>query len=159
MRRFVEQHLQRGVTLVAFVRAGNGDVGRFERSVGAMGGRRTRLRRREWPAAQDLAKCDNEAVKVTSRYNALKAARRHPDSVTPVTRWLTVITAAECRSLMDVRKFYPSADQVGKTLIFNVGGNNYRLLCCVSWELQRLFFRALLTHAEYDRTNVEALCP
>ena len=109
--------------------------------------------------AQDLAKCDNRTVQVTSRYNVLKAARRHPDSVTPVMRWLTVITAAECGSLADVRKFYPSADQVGKTLIFNVDGNNYRLLCCVSWEMRRLFFRALLTHAEYDRVNAEALCP
>ncbi len=98
-------------------------------------------------------------MKITSRYNVLKAAKRHSDSVAPVTRWLAVMTAAECGSLDDVRKFYPSADQVGKTLIFNVGGNNYRLLCCVSWELRRLFFRALLTHAGYDRVNVEALCP
>ena len=96
---------------------------------------------------------------ITSRYNVLKVARRHPQSVAPVTRWLTVITGAECDGLNDVRKFYPAADQVGKTLIFNVGGNKYRLLCCVSWELRRLFFRALLTHAEYDRVDVEALCP
>jgi hypothetical protein len=37
VRRFVEQHFQSGVTLVAFVGAGNGDVGRFESSVRAMG--------------------------------------------------------------------------------------------------------------------------
>lgn len=98
-------------------------------------------------------------MKVTSRYNVLEAAKRHAESMAPVTRWLAVITAAECASLTDVRKFYPSADQVGKTLIFNVGGNKYRLLCCVSWELRRLFFRRLLTHAEYTRVNVEALCP
>ncbi len=98
-------------------------------------------------------------MNVTSRYNELKAAKLHPDSVAPVTRWLTVITAADCSGLMDVRKFYPSTDQVGKTLVFNVGGNKYRLLCCVSWELRRLFFRALLTHAEYDRVDLEALCP
>ena len=98
-------------------------------------------------------------MKITSRYNVLKAARRHSNSVPPITRWLTVMAAAECGSLADVRKFYPSADQAGKTLIFNVGGNNFRLLCCVSWGLRRLFFRALLTHAEYDRVNVEALCP
>ena len=117
-----------------------------------------RIARSLGATAYDLAKCDNGIVQITSRYNVLKAAKRHPDSVAPVTRWLTVIAGAECGSLMDLRKFYPSADQAGKTLIFNVGGNNYRLLCCVSWELQRLFFRALLTHAEYDRVNVEALC-
>ena len=98
-------------------------------------------------------------MKITSRYNILKAAGRHSNSVAPVSRWLTVMTAAECESLVDVRKFYPGAGEVGKTLIFNAGGNNYRLLCCVSWELRRVFFRALLTNAEYDRVNVEALCP
>lgn len=60
---------------------------------------------------------------------------------------------------MDVRRFYPSADQIGKTLVSNVGGNDYRLLCCVSWGLRRLFFRTLLTHAEHDRTDPEASCP
>ncbi len=70
-----------------------------------------------------------------------------------------MIGSAESGSLMDMRKFYPSADQVGRTLIFNLGGNNYRWLCCVSWELRRLFFRALFTHAEYDRTDLEALRP
>jgi mRNA interferase HigB len=98
-------------------------------------------------------------MNVTSRYNVLKAAKKHPDSVSSVARWLTVIAAADCGSLADLRKLYPSADQVGKTLVFNVGGNSYRLLCCVSWGLRRLFFRALLTHAEYDRTDLEALCP
>ena len=98
-------------------------------------------------------------MKVTSRYNVLKAARRHSNSVAPVMRWLTVITAAECGSLAHLRKFYPSADQVGKTLIFNVGGNNYRLMCCVSLEMRRLFFRALLSRAEYDRVNVDVLRP
>ena len=80
------------------------------------------------------------------------------DSLAVVTRWLIVMTSADCGSLTGLRKFYPTADQVGKTLIFNVGGNKYRLMCCVSWERRRLFFRALLTHAEYDRVNVEALC-
>ncbi|MFN7923736.1 MAG: type II toxin-antitoxin system HigB family toxin [Bryobacteraceae bacterium] len=106
-----------------------------------------------------MAKRDNQSGRITICFSVLMAARRHGDSLAPATRWLTVMTAAECSSLMDVRRFYPSTDQVGKTLVFNIGGNNYRLLCCVSWELRRLFFRALLTHAEYDRVNLEALCP
>ena len=84
---------------------------------------------------QDLAKCDNRDLKVTSRDSVLKA----------VLRWLTVITASERGSLADVRKFYPLPDQVGKTLHFNVGEGNYR-------------HSRTDTHAEYDRVNVEALC-
>lgn len=60
---------------------------------------------------------------------------------------------------MELRACLAAVDQVGNALVFNIGGNSYRLICCVDWRRQRLYFRALLTHAEYDRTKVEELCP
>lgn len=53
--------------------------------------------------------------------------------------------------LHEVRKEFPSADQVGNVLIFNVLGGSYRLIVRVSWVSQRIFVKALLTHKEYDR--------
>jgi mRNA interferase HigB len=87
------------------------------------------------------------------------AAARHPDSITSIERWFHRISAADCRHLQDIRAIFPAADQVGTALVFNIGGNNYRSICCVDFARQRLFFRALLTHAEYDRINVRDLCP
>src|ERR1017187_1660638 len=50
-----------------------------------------------------------------------------------------------------VRREYPSADQVGDVLIFDVLGGNFRLMTRVKYNLQRIYVKALLNHREYDR--------
>ncbi len=45
------------------------------------------------------------------------------------------------------------ADQVGRSLIFDILGNNYRLITVVSWRNQRICVKALLTHREYERNT------
>lgn len=53
--------------------------------------------------------------------------------------------------LAEVRRVYPSADQVGAALIFDVLGGNYRLITVPVCRKQRIYIKALLTHREYDR--------
>lgn len=86
-------------------------------------------------------------------------AKCHPGAVSPAERWHFIVTKLDAVSLSALRRTFPSADQVGNTLVFNLAGNKYRLLACVDWARQWLFFRALLTHAEYDRVEPEKLCP
>jgi mRNA interferase HigB len=62
-----------------------------------------------------------------------------------------VACRARWTSLEDVRKAFPSVDRVGRTLIFNVRHNSYRLIVRHEFPWQRLFVKALLTHKEYDR--------
>ncbi len=52
---------------------------------------------------------------------------------------------------MDVRADFPSADQVGDALVFNVRHNRYRLIVVAVYRVQKLYVKALLTHKEYDR--------
>lgn len=53
----------------------------------------------------------------------------------------------------ELRQIFPSADFVSNFTIFNVGGNNYRLITYVDYEYKIVFVRAVLTHAEYDKDN------
>ena len=46
---------------------------------------------------------------------------------------------------------YPAADQVGDVVIFNIRHNRYRLITYAVFPKQKLYVKALLTHAEYDR--------
>lgn len=94
-----------------------------------------------------------------SQHNVKRASRRHPRCAAAVDRWLFIARQADGRSLVELRRTFAGADQVGNTLVFNIGGNAYRLMCCVDWKRQWLFFRTLLTHAEYDRVRPEDLCP
>jgi len=65
--------------------------------------------------------------------------------------WYKTVKRAEWKSLGDVRRDYPSADQVGNVLIFNVLGGNYRLIVRITYSGQRIYVKALMTHREYDR--------
>ena len=52
---------------------------------------------------------------------------------------------------VDVRRAFPHADQVDRRTVFNIGGNNYRLIARISYLTQQVFVLAILTHAEYDK--------
>src|SRR5207244_2062748 len=51
----------------------------------------------------------------------------------------------------DVRATYRSADTYRHLTIFDIGGNNFRLIAFIDYEYGKLFIRNVLTHAEYDR--------
>ncbi len=58
--------------------------------------------------------------------------------------------AADWTSWNDLSRAFPSADLVGRLVVFNVGGNNYRVIARVEFTLHKVFIRHVLTHAEYS---------
>ena len=98
-------------------------------------------------------------MNVISRRELFAAADMHPETRPFVTVFYRVVRRALWRNLADVRKQYPSADLVGQVLVVNVLGNNFRMLFCVNFTYKALFFKGLFTHTEYDRLNLETLCP
>ncbi len=46
---------------------------------------------------------------------------------------------------------FPSADKVGNLVVFNIGGNNYRLFASVHFNRKKIYIRHVLTHKEYDK--------
>ena len=90
-------------------------------------------------------------MNVISKRGLLKLAARHADSLDPLVGWFHVARKANWRGLSDVRRDFPSADQVGDVLIFNIKGNHYRLITRMNYPGRRIFVKALLTHAEYNR--------
>jgi mRNA interferase HigB len=77
--------------------------------------------------------------------------RLYPQAENPLRAWLRVVKRADWRTFADVRKDYPSADQVGKFTVFNIGGNKFRLIAVIHFNRGKVFIRHVLTHAEYDR--------
>ena len=75
----------------------------------------------------------------------------HADAETPLRLWYRTATRADWQRFGDVRRDFASVDQVGDRLIFNVGGNKYRLIVRVAYPEGDLFVGWIGTHAEYDR--------
>lgn len=82
----------------------------------------------------------------------------HPDAESPLRSWLTAAKAAWWESFADVRRGFPSADQVGLCTVFNIGGNKYRLIVVIHFNRGKVFVRHVLTHPEYDRGKWKDEC-
>ena len=88
---------------------------------------------------------------VISRKKLKEAAARHADLEGPLDAWFRIAQKAEWGSLTDVGKTFSSADAVGKWTVFNIKGNQYRLIAEINYVFGRVYIRRVLTHAEYDR--------
>ncbi|MBM3128033.1 MAG: type II toxin-antitoxin system HigB family toxin [Chloroflexi bacterium] len=75
----------------------------------------------------------------------------HPDSETALARWFQVMRRTDFRNLAELRAGLPTADQVGDWIVFNIGGNKYRLIASVHFNRGKVYIRHVLTHQEYDR--------
>src|SRR2546428_11900627 len=78
---------------------------------------------------------------------------RHPDAERRLRAWYQIVEAASWSDWEELRRTFPSADRVGRLTVFNVGGNNYRLIARVEYRLQRLYVRQVLTHDEYNKNE------
>ena len=76
---------------------------------------------------------------------------QHGDSGSALDIWYRIAKRAEWKNLMDVRRIFPTADAVGKFTVFNIKGNEYRLISEINYPTGTIFLRHVLTHAEYSK--------
>jgi len=90
-------------------------------------------------------------VHVISRKALIQFWEKHPDSKTAFVRWFKVVETTEFQSFAELRRAFPSADKVQEWIVFNVGGNKYRLIASIHFNRGKVYIRHVLTHTEYDR--------
>ena len=76
---------------------------------------------------------------------------KHAAAKTSLLRWYKIPLVADWRSLADVRRVFPHADQVYDCTVFSIRGNHYRLISKIDYGRQVVDVLFVLTHAEYDR--------
>ena len=78
---------------------------------------------------------------------------KYPNSKPALIRWFIIVEKATITTFDELRQLFPSADFVGDFVVFNIGGNNYRLIASIHFNRNKLYVRHILTHAEYDKGN------
>ncbi|HHO0939041.1 TPA: type II toxin-antitoxin system HigB family toxin [Aeromonas hydrophila] len=79
----------------------------------------------------------------------------HADAEGPLRAWLQEMLHSCFATPQDIKNRYSTASFIGDNrVIFNIGGNKYRLVVYIRYELQLCYVKFIGTHAEYDRVNV-----
>jgi mRNA interferase HigB len=92
-------------------------------------------------------------VRIIAKTRLVRLAERHGDCVTQVEDWYSIAAKAKWKSLMEVRESFRHADFVDGMTVFNVTGNDYRLIVTILYENGIIYIKDLLTHAEYERDS------
>ncbi|QNN21780.1 type II toxin-antitoxin system HigB family toxin [Planctomycetales bacterium ZRK34] len=74
----------------------------------------------------------------------------------PLTEWLATVQEADWKDHTEVRQTYPHADTVtvasgANVTVFNIKGNDYRLIVAIHYNTGIVFIRDFMTHAEYSK--------
>ena len=75
----------------------------------------------------------------------------HPNAEVSLRYWYKLTTQHKWQSFNDICQTFPSASQVKNFVVFNIGGNNFRLITYIDYQSNKVFIREVLTHAEYDK--------
>jgi len=91
-------------------------------------------------------------VTIAGRTLIEKFIRKHANARPPLIAWLDEAENAEWKTSQEIKDRYRSADFLsGNRVIFNIGGNNYRLIVLVRYQNGVLLIQKIGTHAEYSR--------
>ncbi|MEZ4710377.1 MAG: type II toxin-antitoxin system HigB family toxin [Caldilineaceae bacterium] len=82
---------------------------------------------------------------------------QNPRAENALRRWHSYVENADWRTPADVREYASTADFVGSKVIFNIGGNNYRLIVDIDYEFGAVYIKFVGTHKEYDRIDISSL--
>jgi mRNA interferase HigB len=80
------------------------------------------------------------------------------DSRGPLSAWFHEVKSSEWDSPADIKLKYPSASLLkGNRVVFNIGGNKYRLIVKINYATKTIFIRFVGNHKEYNRINAEVI--
>ena len=91
-------------------------------------------------------------MRIISRRRLRDFAEEHADAGKPLDLWYALVKSKSYSSPHEVKEDFPTASFLGdRKTVFNVGGNKYRLVVDMRYDLARVYIRHVVTHKEYDR--------
>jgi mRNA interferase HigB len=83
---------------------------------------------------------------------------RRPDAEIPLRAWYALASRADWRKPADLKESYRTASFVANNrVVFNVKGNDYRLVVAVHYNRGMMFVRFIGTHREYDAIDAATI--
>ena len=77
----------------------------------------------------------------------------HPNAEVSLRFWYKIAKKHRWQCFNDVCQSFSSVDKIKNLVVFNIGGNKFRLITYIDYERGKVFIREVLTHAEYDKDD------
>ncbi|HDL6465512.1 TPA: type II toxin-antitoxin system HigB family toxin [Escherichia coli] len=83
---------------------------------------------------------------------------RYPDAEQPLKAWVDEATKADWKSPAEIKAQYRSASILkNRRVVFNIKGNDYRLIVAVAYQRGWMFVKFIGTHKEYEAIDAEKI--
>ena len=84
--------------------------------------------------------------------------KKHPDCAEALKTWCKLLKNLNLSDFYELKEYFGSADQLGNgRVVFNIKGNNYRLIARFNYLKGRVFIRFIGTHDEYNRVDASTI--
>ena len=84
--------------------------------------------------------------------------QKHPDSEQALRAWFREASIALWKNPNEIKKSYPSASIIeNNRMVFNIKGNNYRLIVRINYDYKVVWIRFAGTHAEYNKVDATSI--
>jgi mRNA interferase HigB len=82
----------------------------------------------------------------------------HADSEVSLRAWYHDAKGAAWKNSNELKLQYKNASLVGEgRVVFNIKGNEYRLVVAIDYDFQVIFIRFIGTHNQYDKIDVKTI--
>ncbi len=97
-------------------------------------------------------------MRIIKESTVKEAAKVYPRAAAALHNWIKIVRVAAWSNMVEMRKTYPQVDIVivksGRPVfVFNICGNDFRLIAAVHFNTGSVFFLRFLTHANYSKNN------
>lgn len=78
----------------------------------------------------------------------------NPDVKVALQEWVMKVKRSDWKCFADVKRAFNSVDNVGNQhYVFNIKGNNYRIVAVIKFTIQFVYIRFIGTHEEYEKVD------
>ncbi len=95
-------------------------------------------------------------MRIISKKKIRDYSRENIQAALPLTEWYLTMQESDAKNLNALRANFNSVDSVYGYTVFNIGGNNYRLITAIHYNTQHCYIRTIWTHAEYSKSYNQA---
>lgn len=95
-------------------------------------------------------------MRIISKKKIREYSQDHAQAELPLVEWYYAMQDLDAKDFNALKARFNSVDSVCGYTVFNIGGNNYRLITAIHYNTQNCYIRTIWTHAEYSKSYNQA---